>query len=340
MRSIPTIQFLPHKNCQFLVYTQQHTRILFWHAFNFRFAVYFTNTVDSIYIVSNKLYSLVLTYSQFQSLQLASHTHSVLLIRSIPSIQSFPHKNSHFLVYAELNTRILFCTCAQLSLCSLFHQYSRLHLYSQTRTVQSDTCIQSVSIITTCFTHTFCSTHAFYSLYSVFSTQKQSVSCLHTVTHTHFVLPMRSTFALQSMLSNTVDSIYIVSYKQYSLILTYSQCQSLQLASHTHSVLLMRSIPSIQSFPHKNSQFLVYTQLHTRILFCPCVNFRFAFHSVKYSRLHLYCQLQTVQSGTYIQSVSIITTCYTQLFCSTHAFYSIYIVLFLINSYLLVCTLL
>ena len=273
--------------------------------------------------------------------------------------------------YNLLHTHILFYSCVLFPLFSLFHtktvsflfthsythafcsahafnfrfavyavKYSRLHLFCQLQTVQSDTYIQSVSIITTCFTHTFCSTHAFYSLYSVFSTQKQSVSCLHIVTHTHFVLPMRSTFALQSMLSNTVDSIYIVSYKQYSLILTYSQCQSLQLASHTHSVLLMRSIPSIQSFPHKNSQFLVYTQLHTRILFCPCVNFRFAFHSVKYSRLHLYCQLQTVQSGTYIQSVSIITTCYTQLFCSTHAFYSIYIVLFLINSYLLVCTLL
>ena len=325
-------------------------------------------------------------------------------MRSIPSIQSFPHKNSQFLVYTQLHLRILFYTCVKFRFAFHSIKYSRLHLYCQLQTVQSGTYIQSVSIITTCFTHTFRSTHAFYSLYSVFSTQKQSVSCLHTVTHTHFVLPMRSAFALQSMLSNTVDSIYIVSYKQYCLILTYSQCQSLQLASHTHSVLLMRSIPSIQTFPHKNSQFLVYTQLHTRILFCPCVqlsfcslccqiqstpsilsatnctvwylhtvsfnhynllhthilfyscvlfplfslfhtktvsflftlsythafssahafNFRFAVYAVKYSRLHLYCQLQTVQSDTYIQSVSIITTCFTHTFCSTHAFYSLY----------------
>ena len=191
MRSIPSIQFLPHKNCQFLVYTQQHTRILFWHAFNFRFAVYFTNTVDSIYTVKHEQCSLILAYSQFQSLQLASHTHSVLPMRSIPSIQSFPHKNSQFLVYTQLHTRILFCPCVNFRFAFHAVKYSRLHLYCQLQTVQSGTYIQSVSIITTCFTHTFCSTHAFYSLYSVFSTQKQSVSCLHTVTHTHFVLPMR-----------------------------------------------------------------------------------------------------------------------------------------------------
>ena len=312
---IPCVPFplfsLFHTKTVSFLFTHSYTHAFCsTHALNFVLHSILSNTVDSIYIVSYKLYSLVLTYSQFQSLQLASHTHSVLLMRSIPSIQSFPHKNSQFLVYTQLHTRILFCPCVQLSLCSLccqiqstpsilsatnstvwylhtvsvnhynllnthilfyscvlfplfslFHtktvsflftlsythafcsahafnfrfavyavKYSRLHLYCQLQTVLSDTYIQSVSIITTCFTHTFRSTHAFYSLYSVFSTQKQSVSCLHTVTHTHFVLPMRSTFALQSMLSNTVDSIYIVSYKQYCLILTYSQCQSLQLA--------------------------------------------------------------------------------------------------------------
>ena len=245
-------------------------------------------------------------------------------------------------------------TCIQLSLCSLFHQYSRLHLYCQQQTVQSGTYIQSVSIITTCFTHTFCSTHTFYSLYSVFSTQKQSFSCLRWAKHTLSVLHMRSTFALQSIppiqstpsiQSNTNSAVWYlhtVSFNHYNLlhkhILFYSCVlfHLYSLVSHKqlpsclhssikeHSVLPMRSIPSIQSFPHKNSQFLVYTQLHTRILFCPCVNFRFAFHAVKYSRLHLYCQLQTVQSGTYIQSVSIITTCFTHTFCSTHAFYSLY----------------
>ena len=310
------------------------------HALTFALHSILSNTVDSIYIVSYKLYSLVLTYSQFQSLQLASHTHSVLLMRSIPSIQSFPHKNSQFLVYTQLHTRILFCPCVQLSLCSLCCQ------------IQSTPSILSATNSTVWYLHTVSVNHynllhthiLFYScvlfpLFSLFHTKTVSFLFTHSYTHA-FCSAHALTFALHSILSNTVDSIYIVSYKLYSLVLTYSQFQSLQLASHTHSVLLMRSIPSIQSFPHKNSQFLVYTQLHTRILFCPCVNFRFAFHSVKYSRLHLYCQLQTVQSGTYIQSVSIITTCYTQLFCSTHAFYSIYIVLFLINSYLLVCTLL
>ena len=261
-------------------------------------------------------------------------------MRSIPSIQSFPHKNSQFLVYTQLHTRILFCPCVQLSLCSLCCQ------------IQSTPSILSATNSTVWYLHTVSVNHynllhthiLFYScvlfpLFRLFHTKTVSFLFTHSYTHA-FCSAHALTFALHSILSNTVDSIYIVSYELYSLVLTYSQFQSLQLASHTHSVLLMRSIPSIQSFPHKNSQFLVYTQLHTRILFCPCVNFRFAFHSVKYSRLHLYCQLQTVQSGTYIQSVSIITTCYTQLFCSTHAFYSIYIVLFLINSYLLVCTLL
>ena len=160
MRSIPSIQFLPHKNCQFLVYTQQHTRILFWHAFNFRFAVYFTNTVDSIYTAFYKQCSLILTYSQCQSLQLASHTHSVLLMRSIPSIQFLPHKNCQFLVYTQLHTRILFCPCVNFRIA--YTAYSRLHLYCQT--VQSDTYIQSVSIITTCYTQPFWCTHAFYSI--------------------------------------------------------------------------------------------------------------------------------------------------------------------------------
>ena len=260
MRSIPSIQSFPHKNSHFLVYTQQHTRILFWHAFNFRFAVYFTNTVDSIYIVSYKQCSLILTYSQFQSLQLASHTHSVLLRRSTFDLQSIPP-------------------------------------------------IQSTP--------------------SILHSTDSAVWYLHTVSFNHYNL-LYTTILVYSCVLFHLDSL--VSHKQLP--------SCLHSSIKEHSVLPMRSIPSIQSFPHKNSQFLVYTQLHTRILFCPCVKFRFAFHSVKYSRLHLYCQLQTVQSDTYIKSVSIITTCYIQPFCSTHAFYSIYTVLFLINSYLLVCTLL
>ena len=191
MRSIPTILSFPQKNSQFLVYTQLQHAFCSGHALTFVLHSILSDTVDSIYIVSYKQYSLILTYSQCQSLQLASHTHSVLLMRSIPSIQSFPHKNSQFLVYTQLHTRILFCPCVNFRFAFHTVKYSRLHLYCQLQTVQSGTYIQSVSIITTCFTHTFCSTHAFYSLYSVFSTQKQSVSCLHSATHTHFVLPMR-----------------------------------------------------------------------------------------------------------------------------------------------------
>ena len=192
-----------------------------------------------------------------------------------------------------------------------------------------------------------------FPLFSFFHTK--TVSFLFTLSNTHaFCSDMHSTFALQSISpiqstpsiqSNTNSAVWYlhtVSFNHYNLLHThilfyscvlfhlYSLVSHKQLPSclHSsikeHSVLPMRSIPSIQSFPHKNSQFLVYTQLHTRILFCPCVNFRFAFHAVKYSRLHLYCQLQTVQSGTYIQSVSIITTCFTHTFCSTHAFYSLY----------------
>ena len=340
-------------------------------------------------------------------------------MRSIPSIQSFPHKNSHFLVYTQLHTRILFCPCVQLSLCSLCCQ------------IQSTPSILSATNSTVWYLHTVSVNHynllhthiLFYScvlfpLFSLFHTKTVSFLFTHSYTHA-FCSAHALTFALHSILSNTVDSIYIVSYKLYSLELhtvsfnhynllhthilfyscvlfplfslfhtktvsflftlsythafcsahafnfrfavyavkysrlhlycqlqtvqsdTYIQSVSIITTCFTHTFCSTHGFYSLYSvFSTQKQSVSCFTQLHTRILFCPCVNFRFAFHSVKYSRLHLYCQLQTVQSGTYIQSVSIITTCYTQLFCSTHAFYSIYIVLFLINSYLLVCTLL
>ena len=223
------------------------------------------------------LYSLV-SHKQLPScLHSSIKEHSVLPMRSIPSIQSFPHKNSHFLVYTQLHTRILFCPCVQLSLCSLCCQ------------IQSTPSILSATNCTVWYLHTVSFNHynllyttiLFYScvlfhLHSLVS-HKQLPSCLHSSIKEHSVIPCvpfplfslfhtktvsflfthsythafcsthALNFVLHSILSNTVDSIYIVSYKQCSLILTYSQFQSLQLAIHNHSVLLMRSIPSTQS---------------------------------------------------------------------------------------------
>ena len=165
-------------------------------------------------------------------------------MRSIPSIQSFPHKNSQFLFYTQLHTRILFCPCVQLSLCSLCCQ------------IQSTPSILSATNSTVWYLHTVSVNHynllhthiLFYScvlfpLFSLFHTKTVSFLFTHSYTHA-FCSAHALTFALHSILSNTVDSIYIVSYKLYSLVLTYSQFQSLQLAIHNYSVLLMRSIPS------------------------------------------------------------------------------------------------
>ena len=190
------------------------------------------------------LYSLV-SHKQLPScLHSSIKEHSVLPMRSIPSIQSFPHKNSHFLVYTQLHTRILFCPCVQLSLCSLCCQ------------IQSTPSILSATNSTVWYLHTVSVNHynllhthiLFYScvlfpLFSLFHTKTVSFLFTHSYTHA-FCSAHALTFALHSILSNTVDSIYIVSYKLYSLVLTYSQFQSLQLAIHNYSVLLMRSIPS------------------------------------------------------------------------------------------------
>ena len=192
------------------------------------------------------LYSLFHTKQSFSCLHSATHTHSLLLMRStfdlqsIPPIQSTPsilHSTDSavwylhtvsFSHYNLLYTTILFYSCVLFHLDSLVsHKQLPSCLHSSIKEHSVIPCVP-------------------FPLFSLFHTKTVSFLFTHSYTHA-FCSTHALNFVLHSILSNTVDSIYIVSYKQCSLILTYSQFQSLQLAIHNHSVLLMRSIPSTQS---------------------------------------------------------------------------------------------
>ena len=97
---------------------------------------------------------------------------------------------------------------------------------------------------------------------SILHSTNSAVWYLHTVSFNHY-----------NLLYTTILFYSCVLFHLHSLVSHKQLPSCLHSSIKEHSFLTMRSIPSIQSFPHKNSHFLVYTQLHTRILFCPCILF-------------------------------------------------------------------